>query len=155
MLLGRGDGTFGPETRVPAGRNPTALVIGRFNGDRDLDIAVTNPDDGTITLLFGRGRGRFAPAMAVHAGPRLGPLVAADFNGDGFLDLAVINGPFQPSCPGSDCPTPIPGFVTILFGQRDGTFNHTAFVEIPLGDGAPISLQPQTSTGTATRTSLW
>ncbi|MEP7309499.1 MAG: VCBS repeat-containing protein [Acidobacteriota bacterium] len=139
ILLGRGDGTFGPETRVPAGRNPTALVIGRFNDDRDLDIAVTNPDDGTITLLFGRGRARFAPATVVHAGPRLGPLAAADFNGDGVLDLAVINGVFAPSCP-SDCPVPIPGFVTILLGQRNGTFDHTAFVEIPLGNGAPISL---------------
>lgn len=47
-------------------------------------------------------------------------LVGADFNGDGFLDLAVVD-----TC-GTNC-----GFVSILLGKGDGTFQ--ANTDYPVG----------------------
>ena len=48
VLLGAGDGTFGAPISVPAGAQPGNIVLGDFNVDGHLDIAVNNigvPDD--------------------------------------------------------------------------------------------------------------
>src|SRR5215813_3999540 len=42
ILLGQGDGTFGPPQNFPVGAKPTCIVTGDFNGDRHLDLAVSN-----------------------------------------------------------------------------------------------------------------
>jgi hypothetical protein len=43
ILMGNGDGTFGPPVVVyPAGPHPTFVVVGDFNGEWKPDLAVAN-----------------------------------------------------------------------------------------------------------------
>jgi hypothetical protein len=42
VLLGRPDGTFGPQVIYATGPEPVAIVTGDFNGDGNLDLAVAN-----------------------------------------------------------------------------------------------------------------
>lgn len=93
ILLGNGDGTFGTPTTISVGSRPGAIVAGDFNDDGNLDLAIANYGDGTVTLLLGNGDGTFTQASgspyAVGQDPTA--IAAADFNGDGKLDLAVVN----------------------------------------------------------------
>src|SRR5262249_48571990 len=42
VLLGKGDGTFGPKTDYATGTTPVGVAVGDFNGDGKLDVAVAN-----------------------------------------------------------------------------------------------------------------
>jgi hypothetical protein len=93
ILLGNGDGTFGPPSTTAVGNDPDAIVAGDFNNDGKLDLAVANFQDNTVTLLLGNGDGKFTQASGSPYPVGKGPyqIVAADFNGDGKLDFAVAN----------------------------------------------------------------
>ena len=63
ILLGKGDGTFGTHTEYTAGTGPDGLVLGNFNGDKNIDLAVADLIGGTMSILPGNGDGTFgAPA---------------------------------------------------------------------------------------------
>src|SRR5262249_54611808 len=128
ILLGRGDGTFDPAADYSTGANPFAIVIGDFDGDGILDLAVANRNDGaqgTVSVLLGNGDRTFQPAANFPVvAPRA--IVAGDFNGDGQLDLAIAN--FN----GLSSNT-----VSILLGNGDGTFRHAASYSIA---GGPSSI---------------
>jgi hypothetical protein len=91
-----------------AGSGPRAVAVGDFNGDRKLDLAVTNTLSDDVSILLGNGDGTFRPALNYTVGQNPQSLVVADFNRDGKLDLAVTN-------TGS-------GTVSILLGRGNGTF---------------------------------
>jgi uncharacterized repeat protein (TIGR03803 family) len=110
VFLGNGDGTFtqAADISVPTDSN-SALALGDFNGDGNLDIAVTAgyPNTGAYVLL-GNGDGTFKPPTNVGSVTQPRALAVADFNGDGKMDLAVADFSNQS--------------VAILFGNGDGTF---------------------------------
>src|SRR5712691_6886475 len=62
----------------------SSLVVGDFNGDQRLDMAVIN--DNGLTVLLNQGNGAFlavpVPGLT-DVGERPASLVAGDFNGDG------------------------------------------------------------------------
>jgi hypothetical protein len=127
VLLGRGDGTFQDQERLPAGQAPLALVTGDFNGDGLPDLAVANAGSSDLSLFFGRGDGSFRGEVRVPDGTGLDPeaLVTGDFNGDGVLDLAVGNESSNA--------------VAVLRGRGDGTFRDP--LSVPAGD-LPLGLAP-------------
>jgi hypothetical protein len=111
VLLGNGDGTFGPPADFAAGQAPWSVAVADFNGDGIPDLAVADLlpyPTGTVTILLGNGDGSFknAGAYPVEINPR--SVVAADFNGDGLVDLAVDNTASQT--------------ISVLLGNGDGTF---------------------------------
>jgi len=108
ILLGKGNGTFGPATQYAAGVRPGSIASADFNGDGKLDLVVANQVSDTVSILLGQRDGRFAPAVNYAVGDAPTAVAVADFNGDGTDDLAVAN--------------QISNDVSILKGNRDGTF---------------------------------
>jgi Flp pilus assembly secretin CpaC len=131
VLLSNGDDTFTPPSRIPVGRQPSAIVTGDFNADGNQDFAVTNFTDNTFSLFLGNGQGAFTEASgspfalpSAAAGPIA--MTAADFDSDGHLDLAIVN---QTT---SD--------VSILLGNVDSKGNPT-FTQATSGQGgSPIAV---------------
>jgi len=66
VLLGNGDGTFTEAAGSPfaVGTNPSAVAVADFNGDGNLDFAVANKGDNTISVFKGDGKGGFTPFPA-------------------------------------------------------------------------------------------
>jgi hypothetical protein len=95
VLLGNGQGGFAIAAGSPifVGTNPTDIAIGDFDGDRNLDLAVTVNGNASISVLRGNGTGTFASATRspMGVGPYPGSLTAGDFNEDGKVDLALTN----------------------------------------------------------------
>jgi hypothetical protein len=106
LLLGKGDGTFGEPKIIAAYESPSDVKLGDFNGDGNLDLAVS--DEGHIAIFLGDGHGNFILNQVFKGIKGLGNIVVADFNGDGILDLA---------CGGTARST-----VAVLQGHGDGTF---------------------------------
>jgi VCBS repeat protein len=110
ILLGNGDGTFQSQVAYPAGINPFGVMVGDFNHDGKLDLAVVNNNGSFgVLILLGNGDGSFQAPVFYPTGnnPRVG--VVADFTSSGNLDLAV-----------GDC---IDNEVSILFGDGNGHFS--------------------------------
>ncbi len=61
VLLGNNDGTFteAPGSPYAVGVNPSSVVVADLNGDGDLDFAVTNKGDNTVSFFKGDGTGKF------------------------------------------------------------------------------------------------
>src|SRR5262249_49692352 len=118
LLLGRGDGTFQDQQRIPARAGTEFVVTGDFNGDGALDLATTNPVSSDVSVLLGKEDGTFQPPVRYPVGnkPSFEFVQAADLNGDGILDLAVTNHLVTASNIG-DTQT-----VLVLLGKGDGTF---------------------------------
>jgi hypothetical protein len=112
VLMGNGDGTFGPQTTYAVGNQPTALVTADFNGDHILDLAVANElgrgANQALSVLIGNGDGTFKPAVNYPGGQAPRGIAVGDFNNDGILDLVVANND------GNN--------VSIYKGNGDGTF---------------------------------
>jgi hypothetical protein len=92
VLLGNGNGTFQPAVSYAVGSSPTSVVVGDFNGDGKLDIAVTNAGVDTVSVLMGNGNGTFQPAVNYNTvGNDPTSLAVGDFNNDGHPDLVTAN----------------------------------------------------------------
>lgn len=110
IFLGKGDGSFTSQGAYPAGVNPFGVLVGDFNRDTKVDLAVVNNNGSYgVWILLGNGDGSFQPPVYYATGlnPRVG--VVADLNSDGNLDLAIAN-----------C---IENNVSILLGDGNGHFS--------------------------------
>ncbi len=123
VLVGNGNGTFGTPTFYTVGsatNAPTSLTTGDFNHDGNLDVAVANTGDNTVSILLGLGGGTLTlSGTPINVGRDPEAIRAGDFNGDGYSDLAVANY--------SD------GTVTTLLNNQAGGFTATTKI---LGSGA-------------------
>ena len=132
VLLGNGDGSFQAAVGYSSVDDQAfSLVVGDFNGDGKLDLAVGNDNcndlrgcfSGSVALLLGKGDGTFGSATTYATGDpwpvnqsvtRASAMAVADFNGDGKLDLALSNR-------------------NILLGNGDGSFQAPQSYN-PVGD---------------------
>lgn len=127
ILLGNGDGTFQTHADYATGAGPIGLVVGDFNRDGVLDLAILDtcgPSCGFVSVLLGKGDGTFLARTDYPVGQAPGAIVVQDFNGDGNLDLAVANSS---------------NTVSVLLGKGDGTFQaHVDFISnaTPIGIAA-------------------
>jgi hypothetical protein len=115
VLLGNGDGTFQPrqEFFIDSNGSPMSAVLGDFDGDEDLDLAVGKNNWGTnvVSVLLGNGDGTFQSAQNTTVGNGPASLATGDFDNDDDLDLAVL--------------TTGNNSVAVLLGNGDGTFQPT------------------------------
>lgn len=108
VFLNAGNGTFQSPMEDAIGSAPSGLIVGDFNGDGVLDLAVSDRS-GFVSVLLGNGDGSFQPPKSSDSEPFALDLAAGDFDRDGKLDLAVI----------VDYPS---SKILILAGNGDGTF---------------------------------
>ncbi|MDD1610651.1 MAG: FG-GAP-like repeat-containing protein, partial [Methylococcaceae bacterium] len=83
-------GTFSPKADYAAGSGSYSISTGDFNNDGHLDLAVTNPNSNTVSVLMGNATG-FDTKIDYATGLSPVSVSTGDFNGDGKLDLAVAN----------------------------------------------------------------
>jgi len=109
VLLGNGDGTFQEAAGSPytVGNTPSSVLLADLNGDGNLDFAVANQGDNTISIFEGDGKGGFTEftgspfkltntASIAEKGPIA--MVTGNFRGatntatnTPEVDLAVVN----------------------------------------------------------------
>jgi hypothetical protein len=114
VLIGNGDGTFGPPRTLPIGGQQVGIAIGDFNLDGDPDLLVMS---SRILILRGNGDGTFeAPLIAIP--DLIGEEVfgVEDLDADGILDLV-----FAPSSPSA---------LHVLHGIGDGRFAEFQVIEL-------------------------
>jgi hypothetical protein len=89
---GDGMGKFHPMKGSPfaTGKSPSRLAIGDLNGDKINDIAVTNYNDGSISIFY-MGKTGVEKIKTMRVGNRPDGICIGDFNKDGKNDIVVSN----------------------------------------------------------------
>jgi hypothetical protein len=123
VLLGTGNGGFGPPVSVPLGfPEGPALGLADMNDDGKLDVVLGNE------LLIGNGDGTFQPPVFLGGDPKAPSLTITDLNGDGKPDVAVSisNGSAVVSILNTTSSTGCPADVSAQIGLVAGgyQFNH-------------------------------
>ncbi len=134
VLLGRGNGTFQPQTTFEVGREVWSVAVGDLNGNGIPDLVTANAWDDTVSVLIGRGDGTFEPQVTFEVGSGPYSVAIADLNDDGVPDLVAANWEDDT--------------VSVLIGRGDATFEpqvtfaagpgpyHVAIADFD-GDGIP------------------
>ena len=113
VLLGNGDGTFQTPANSVIGIRPSAIAVGDFNGDGNLDVAVAGGECKTgcpiLQTLLGNGDGTFQSVRSFFNPTRneANFVLLGDFNGDGKLDMIVTYS--EPA-------------ISVFLGMGDGNF---------------------------------
>ena len=81
--------TFSNGTPFSVHGNPLSLVVGDFNGDGNLDLAVGEQFPNAVEVFLGPSVG--SAGVTFPLGPQPDSLAVGDFNGDGVQDLAVVS----------------------------------------------------------------
>jgi FG-GAP-like repeat/Abnormal spindle-like microcephaly-assoc'd, ASPM-SPD-2-Hydin len=100
VLLGNGDGTLQPSITYSLSVQPNNVVVGDFNHDGNLDVAV----GGLVGVFLGNGDGTLQQPLTEYFG---GDVFVSDFNHDGNLDMATQGFPLG---------------LVMYYGKGDGTF---------------------------------
>ena len=62
------------------GNGPASVAVGYFDGDSDLNLAVSNSGDGTVSILLGNGNGTFGTATNFDVGFGPASVAVGEFN---------------------------------------------------------------------------
>ena len=88
ILLGNGDGTFGPAITYPGANFADAVGAADFTGDGNEDLIVGS-FDGPLQYWAGNGDGTFAAPINIPGALYVEDVQVADLNGDGLPDIVV------------------------------------------------------------------
>jgi hypothetical protein len=109
IFLGNGGGTFTNPTVTALDGISGGIVVGDFNNDGKMDLAVAEATGsgytGSVAILLGNGDGTFQPPNDFPLPAPPGMMAAVDLSHDGNLDLIV----------GA-------GSLAVLLGNGNGTF---------------------------------
>jgi hypothetical protein len=92
LLNGSFNGTFTMGATLDAGMNPHSVTTGDFDGDGNIDIAVTGQYSSTLMIYLGDGSG-----FTLHSTVDFGAIeshttpVIHDYDEDGYLDILTAN----------------------------------------------------------------
>jgi subtilisin family serine protease len=157
VLLNNGNGTFGPHTDYPAGRNPRGLALADLRGTGKKDIIVGDQSSdlffgGGLSVLLNNGSGTgFTRTAYTTGGFGTGGVAVADLRGTGKLDIVAANGSGVSVFPGNGNGTFGPrtdyatGFspTSVAVGDVNGdgkadilTANSDGTVSVLLGNGS-------------------
>jgi len=116
-VVNDGPGTFVLDSSYYVSYRPHTVFAADLDGDTDIDLAVTDLENDSVTVLLNNGFGIFERDSAYAVGDYPVKVIASDLDGDSDLDLVVTN----------ECvpPKPYGGNVSILFNNGDGTFQDT------------------------------
>jgi hypothetical protein len=114
-------GVGDPETgAVDGNEGPKGIAAADFNGDGQIDLAVSNLD-GTVTVFNGTASGQFERSHDLKTGARsLRGIIAEDFNNDQRSDIATA--------------APFDGQVFLFISRGDAGFSEA--VELAAWEGA-------------------
>ncbi|CAF5087550.1 unnamed protein product, partial [Rotaria sp. Silwood1] len=73
------------------GSRPRSLVMGDFNNDGQIDIAVANSGTNNVGIFLRYGNGSFGNQVAYAADSSPWSIAVGDFNNDTILDIVVVN----------------------------------------------------------------
>ncbi len=123
------------------GTGPTSLVVGQFDTNPQLDVALTANFASNVTVLlnFDPQTNAFAPPVYIPVGQEPIDLVAGQFDGNAALDLVVVN-KGNGSVSGDET-------VQVLINDGSGVF--TAGPAIPTGGKDSVSIVAGDFTGDA------
>src|SRR5215471_7570074 len=113
VMLGTGNGTFGPLADLACGIGTRYVAVADLNGDGRPDLAVAS-GYRTVSVLLGNGDGTFAPSTDYDLGtteyyfPYPVFIAIGDLNADGRPDLVIANSNSNK--------------ISILFGTDNGAF---------------------------------
>ncbi len=108
LFPGRGDGTFGSERLMPAGKHCVFFAVADFDSDGDLDFAVTHWTEDFASVFLNDGKGQFPNRTDIKTALGNYGVLAFDANGDGHVDLVTANYRHRS--------------YSLLAGHGDGTF---------------------------------
>jgi FG-GAP-like repeat len=135
VLLGSGNGNFGTPTFYTSGTAKSwtsSFTWGDFNHDGNVDVAVANTIDNTVTIFLGNGSGTLAASGSpIDVGDNPEAIRAGDFTGSGFTDLVTAN--YKD------------GTVTTLLNDKNGLFTAST---ISVGSGVNSGPQALAIAGT-------
>ena len=131
IALGRGDGTFAPQTRIDLPgerrRGENFITTAFVDADEAADLLVANFDNGDVSIFLGDGKGGFSTQSSVPVGVGPNGIAVGDFNRDGKLDMVITHlgrlGFLE-------------GGVKIALGNGDGTFQAAQIVKANAGPDA-------------------
>lgn len=105
---------------ITVGKGAASVEVADFNKDGKPDIAVSNSEDSSVTILMNAGNREFTKATGspFYAGHFPNDIYIADYNKDGNLDIAFANHEKK--------------YFTILLGNGSGQFHPAAHSPFPV-----------------------
>jgi hypothetical protein len=91
ILLGNGNGSFGPKTDYATGAQPMSVAVADVNSDGKADLMTANSAADTASVLLGNGNGSFGPKTDYATGAQPMSVAVADVNSDSKADLVTAN----------------------------------------------------------------
>ena len=110
ILFGTGGGGFKDPETISVKGQPTGLVVGDYNHDKHIDVAVALAGSGNVgvEILWGDGKGKFEKSKVFKGGGQPLTVANVDANNDGYMDLVTSSNSLHA--------------MTMLMNNKDKTF---------------------------------